>query len=417
MLLFCLSMVFYLEASCLYVVNYGKSAKSTFSVIDLEKKSMVGFPTPIGCGSSAVAVISALGHPYAYVTSYVEDSVWVIDLKTNQPVCPPVAVGMGPTSIATAFVETVPYAYVVNSQSDNISVINLNTNTLEGEEIEVGPNPTAIAIANVLGKLYAYVTNYLDSTVSVINLKTREVEDILFLDSAPSALAIASISGVPYAYIISDDASSLSIINLITRKPEIQKLKLEQEPISIAALETANVAYAYLGHLESRDISVFNLHAKSFLSKRISADNPPYTIISGKINEKPLIFSANYLAATVSVIDPMQNKVLYAVSSGEYPVGLAVFSVEPASSLRGMKKKQPLQENGACYSRLFWKRSSSPNLAGYFLYRNRELIATLSNNVRSYLDRHVTSLEPDVYSLVAFDQQGRSSEPVTLQLK
>jgi hypothetical protein len=87
-------------------------------------------------------------------------------------------------------------------------------------------------------------------------------------------------------------------------------------------------------------------------------------------------------------------------------------NVEPASNLQGMQKKNNFGLEYELYNQLTWTPSPSPEITGYYLFRDGNRIATLSASTTTYQDHNQPRGVVSVYSLVAFDDNGTMSSPV-----
>lgn len=89
-------------------------------------------------------------------------------------------------------------------------------------------------------------------------------------------------------------------------------------------------------------------------------------------------------------------------------------SLEPASDFKGVQKKNNFGFEYELYNRLTWTLSSSPEVTGYFIYRNGKNIATVNALRTYYIDHNMTKGVFSMYSLVAFDAEGNTSSAVTV---
>ena len=88
--------------------------------------------------------------------------------------------------------------------------------------------------------------------------------------------------------------------------------------------------------------------------------------------------------------------------------------VQPASHFQGKQKKNNFGFEYELYNQLTWTPSPSPTLSGYYLSDNDNRIATLSASATTYQDHNRPRGVLSVYSLVAFDDNGTTSSPVTV---
>ncbi len=90
--------------------------------------------------------------------------------------------------------------------------------------------------------------------------------------------------------------------------------------------------------------------------------------------------------------------------------------LEPPSNLQGQQKKNDFGFEYELYNQLTWTLSPSPETIGYYLSRDGNRIATLSASTTTYQDHNRPRGVSSVYSLVAFDDNGTMSSPVTVTI-
>lgn len=66
------------------------------------------------------------------------------------------------------------------------------------------------------------------------------------------------------------------------------------------------------------------------------------------------------------------------------------------------------------YNQLTWTLSPSPEVIGYFIYRDGMKIATVDAATDSYRDRPRAAVS--VYSVIAFDSDGTTSAPMSITI-
>lgn len=92
-------------------------------------------------------------------------------------------------------------------------------------------------------------------------------------------------------------------------------------------------------------------------------------------------------------------------------------NLEPASNFQGTQKKNSFGFVYELYNKLTWSPSSSNNVTGYYIYRGEEKIATVGASVRTYNDNNRPRGISSTYSLVAFDNDGNTSDSVTITVR
>lgn len=91
-----------------------------------------------------------------------------------------------------------------------------------------------------------------------------------------------------------------------------------------------------------------------------------------------------------------------------------VSSLQPASNLGGQQKKNNFGFVYELYNQLKWTLSTSPEVTGYFIYRDGTKIATVDAFIFMYQDHNRLSGVAYAYSVVAFDGNGTVSAPISV---
>ncbi len=252
---------------------------------------------------SATASISADVHPYAvavnaltnqiYVANIGSNDVTVINGATNIPMNIPVGINPGGVAMtqptAVAINPTTNLIYVANQGTaakqfadGGVTVINGITNQVTAT-ITAGKSPVAVAVNPLTNKVY--VANYGNglSTVTIYNANTNAATNVA-VGSSPTAVAINTATN--QVYVANKGSNTISIIDGAS---DSVTATISTSP---AVLPIAVVVNPTLNHV----------YVATTLSN--SAVNP-----------------------SVSVIDPVQKKVLKTVTVGNNPSGLAFNAV------------------------------------------------------------------------------------------
>ena len=145
----------------------------------------------------------AAAAPFAYVTNWIDNSVWVIDIATNNVVGSPIPVGRLPEGVAVTPDGT--KVYVANNNlnlngtgtdTDTVSVITTATNTVVAT-ITVGNQPSGVAVTPDGTKVY--VANRGSGTVSAIATATNAV------------VATIPVGGNPYGIAVTPDGTNVYV--------------------------------------------------------------------------------------------------------------------------------------------------------------------------------------------------------------
>ena len=88
--------------------------------------------------------------------------------------------------------------------------------------------------------------------------------------------------------------------------------------------------------------------------------------------------------------------------------------VEPPSNLQGQQKKNDFGLQYEIYNQLRWTPSPSPDVIGYFIYRDGEKIATLGAHTFTYQDHNRNKGSSYSYAITAFNSEDNESSPVNI---
>lgn len=89
-------------------------------------------------------------------------------------------------------------------------------------------------------------------------------------------------------------------------------------------------------------------------------------------------------------------------------------SLKPPSNFQGQQKKNNFGLAYELYNQLTWTPSPSPDITGYFIYRDGKNIAIVDASTHIYQDHNQPRGVSFIYSLVAFDGNGTTSSPITV---
>lgn len=96
---------------------------------------------------------------------------------------------------------------------------------------------------------------------------------------------------------------------------------------------------------------------------------------------------------------------------------LGYSSLEPASNLQGKQKKNDFGLVYELYNQLTWAPSPSPNVTGYFIYRDGEKIAAVNASTYTYQDHNRKRGVSYAYAIAAFNSSGSESSPISIVIK
>lgn len=151
-----------------------------------------------------------------------------------------------------------------------------------------------------------------------------------------------------------------------------------------------------------------------------------------EIDLDPNVIPGNYILLTSSGITGAFDFITFTNATPNYtlsylPAGNPTFVelnflgyptpiVEPPSNLQGKQKKNDFGFQYELYNQLAWSPSPSPEVAGYFIYRDGIKIATVNAFTFTYQDHNRKKGVSYMYAITAFDSSGIESSPVTIYI-
>lgn len=95
---------------------------------------------------------------------------------------------------------------------------------------------------------------------------------------------------------------------------------------------------------------------------------------------------------------------------------LADTAVEPPADLTGEVFKNRFLTQKERMNHIQWLPSPTPGVVAYYVFRNGRLLATIPSTAPLMYNDHNRSKKQDVYSVIAVNNEGVQSEPVTIIL-
>jgi len=266
-----------------------------------------------------------------------------------------VTVGIKPAGMA--FNSTKDLLYVVNSGSNNISVV--DTTQLRVDDtipLTAGIDPKEIVFVpeyanSIDGTLY--ITNKRSNDITVLSTLTRRVLKTIYVDNRPSA--IAADYNAREVYVTNEMSDSLSIINTadntlvssvtVGRRPtgivigteNIYIMNEGSSSISVVSKATRKVVTT-IPLIASPSRGIFALGDKVFitsvLSDNLTALKTPQNVPTWSLPVGPgplgmawdekrnRLYVANSKGSTVTIIDPLAERLLKEQEVGSSPYGV-----------------------------------------------------------------------------------------------
>lgn len=139
----------------------------------------------------------------------------------------------------------------------------------------------------------------------------------------------------------------------------------------------------------------------------------------------------NYILLTSSNITGTFDSISFTRTTPDYslsylPTGAPTFvqftyrgpviTITPPRNLTGVQQKNNFGIFYELFNTLQWQPSTSENVQGYLIYRNNVLLATVDASTTSYQDHDQPRGVRTVYALESFDEQGNTSDQVTVTI-
>jgi len=91
--------------------------------------------------------------------------------------------------------------------------------------------------------------------------------------------------------------------------------------------------------------------------------------------------------------------------------------LEPPSNLQCAQKKNGFLLQNDLYNQLTWTPSASPQIIGYFIYRDGNRIAKVDASTYTYEDHNRKKGVSYTYAVTALNSSGNESSPVTIVVR
>jgi YVTN family beta-propeller protein len=266
----------------------------------------------------------AAAAPFAYVTNWIDNSVWVIDIATNNVVGSPIPVGRLPEGVAVTPDGT--KVYVANNNlnlngtgtdTDTVSVITTATNTVVAT-ITVGNQPSGVAVTPDGTKVY--VVNQ-GGTVSVIATASNTVVATVTVGANPSGVAVTP-DGTK-VYVVNTGyggSSTVSVIATASNTVVGSPIPVGFFPRGIAI--TPDGTKVYVTNQSDGTVSVIVTATNNVVGSQITVEKLPLGVAVTPDGTK--VYVANRGSGTVSAIATATNAVVATIPVGGNPYGIAV---------------------------------------------------------------------------------------------
>ena len=149
-----------------------------------------------------------------------------------------------------------------------------------------------------------------------------------------------------------------------------------------------------------------------------------------EIDLDPNAQPGTYAILTSSAITGTFDSVTFTGTTPNYslsyvPIGTPTFvqfdflgyppnTLAPPSNLQGKQKKNDFGTAYELYNQLTWTSSPSPEVIGYFIYRDGQKIATVNASTYTYQDHNRKKGVSYTYAITAFNSAGNESSPINI---
>lgn len=195
--------------------------------------------------------------------------------------------------------------------------------------------------------------------------------------------------------------------------------------LTLGSLALNSASFGSLGSLVHIEIDSGN-------QSQINVTGPVSLAGTLEIDLDPNATPGTYILLTSSGITGAFDFVTFTGPTPNYtlsylPVGNPTFvqldftgfpiDVEPPSNLQGRQKKNEFATQYELYNQLTWIASPTPDVVGYFIYRDGEKIATVGASTLFYIDNNRKKGVSYSYSVTAFNSSDEESAPITIIIR
>lgn len=147
-----------------------------------------------------------------------------------------------------------------------------------------------------------------------------------------------------------------------------------------------------------------------------------------EINLDPNVLTGQYTILTSSAITGTFDTVTFTGPTPNYSLtyhpSFVLFEflgypplLEPPSNLQGQQKKNNFGLAYEFYNQLTWTPSPSPEINGYYIYRDGEKIASVGASTYNYQDHNRKKRASYAYAVTAFNSAGAESSAINIVIK
>ncbi len=376
------------------------------------------FPDIIPFGGQAIQwMVADSSGSRLYISNDSTQNISVLDTSTFAPIpgSPFPAGGTAPQGMSI-YGNTL---YVANNGTNTISYFDATTMAqLAGSPVASGGAQPTQALIDPTGTRL-YVLNFAAVNVAIFDatvLPLAQVPGSPFAVGPPGARAIClNPSGTLLCATLGDD--TLEVRDAMTMLPILGS------PFPLGGTGASGVVFSpdgsrvYVANFTSNNVSV--LDGTTFAPVP-GSPFPTNGLFSNNIFVSPdgtRVYVCNFASNDVSVLDAATLAPILGspvMSGGTIPIAIAFLTdLFPPTNLSGVQKINDFAVVFERYNLLRWD-SSDPAPAGFRIYRNGVLIATLDGAATQYEDHNRTKGISTLYAVVSIDAGGSESAPATV---
>ncbi|MEE9613346.1 MAG: hypothetical protein V3W31_00140 [Thermodesulfobacteriota bacterium] len=197
--------------------------------------------------------------------------------------------------------------YVTNRASNDVTVVSTVKRRVMNT-IEVGMSPSAIA--SDAERRDVYVTNEHSNNLMIINAVDDSVASTITVDNRPAGIMV----GDGKLYVLNEGSRSLSVVSLSSR--EVEKTVTLHDPPRRGLL---GFGYRlFVTNALAGTVSIFS--SEDVIRRVLRVGAGPVGIVGYEDRER--LYVANSGGVTLTLIDPLAERVVKEITVGEAPYGL-----------------------------------------------------------------------------------------------
>jgi len=294
-----------LKKLLLYVSN---SQDNYISIIDRGSHQVIGI-IPVGNGPKGMAV-SENGN-YLYVANYLSNTISIIETAINRLVDTiPLNIGVGPTELCIP--PRTSTLYVTTKDSNAVIAIDTITKNII-KKIDVGQGP--IGIASDPNGQYIYVANSYSNNISVIDTHNNELVNTIGVGGEPRYINIYQ----RYIVVSNSQSNSVNFIDLYSLRLVSTVFVPGRPGRVIPGLRS----WVYVAGEQSHDIS-FVAPSLNIVPRKLTAGQYPAGMALDR--DRKLLYVANFMDNTVSVLDLIREREIRRIEVGDRPYDVVLIS-------------------------------------------------------------------------------------------